>query len=349
MSANYINIIRQQAAVLPKIDRQTPFFIIGCSQNGVQLVRILSDKHDTIEVFDDRYAGQTIGQHTVKKFSVENRDISSTIVILTVDMTAEQQTNMLHQLKQMGFLACFGGHQFLQAYEASKFYADYKLYKSLNKDKEFDLKDDKLWPIPNEWHMPAASIDTGYFLQDIWGARKIYERQPSRHYDIGSMVAGFIAHLMAMNIPTTMIDIRPLETYGLEKLTFIQADATNLDGIADNSVESISALHSLEHFGLGRYGDPVDPDAHIKAFKSIQRVLKKGGDAYIGLPLGARCTVQFNAHRIYAPRYVVEAFNGLDLIEFSKTSSTGLIINAPLDLAQNISYGPVGLYHFKKQ
>ena len=48
----------------------------------------------------------------------------------------------------------------------------------------------------------------------------------------------------------------------------------------------MSALCSLEHFGLGRYGDAIDPEACFKCFDQIQKKLKKGGNLYISLPVG---------------------------------------------------------------
>ena len=41
--------------------------------------------------------------------------------------------------------------------------------------------------------------------------------------------------------------------------------------------DSISSLHAIEHFGLGRYGDPIDYYGHIKAISNITKMLKKMG------------------------------------------------------------------------
>lgn len=143
---------------------------------------------------------------------------------------------------------------------------------------------------------------------------KIIENRPEIHYDIGSRIDGFIAHLQAAKIQTSLIDIRPLNNT-LPYVGFTQADATSLEGIPDNSIGSISALCSLEHFGLGRYGDSVDPEACFKAFKAIQRVLKKGGHCYISVPIGKE-HLEFNAHRVFYAQTVIDAFNDCDLAEF---------------------------------
>jgi SAM-dependent methyltransferase len=226
---------------------------------------------------------------------------------------------------------------------------DIATYNNLNITGEFpiNVSDMRLFA---DWLHPAGSpMNDSYFVQDLWGAQKVFEAQPQKHYDIGSMVSGFIAHLLSFKMPTVLIDVRPLETFGTKYLTFVRSDATNLTQIEDNSIESLSALCSLEHFGLGRYGDLIDPDAHLKAFESIQRVMKPGGNVYISLPVAKSNRLQFNAHRIYKPHYIVDKFNRCDLLEFSLCTDEGLASCVPLNYEFKDCRYLYGLFHFKKQ
>jgi hypothetical protein len=104
----------------------------------------------------------------------------------------------------------------------------------------------------------------------------------------------------------TVVDTRPLPV-SIEGFTFIQDGATTLSSFDDASVESLSCLHALEHFGLGRYGDPVDPDAPFKALRSFEWVLKPAGRLYLGVPIG-RERLEFNGHRIFGPSTVFRTF-----------------------------------------
>ncbi len=74
----------------------------------------------------------------------------------------------------------------------------------------------------------GAGIESNsdYFIQDIWGARKVTATKPARHYDVGSSVAGFIAHLLGANQPTTLIDIRPLPSLNTSFLNLNGGGAT---------------------------------------------------------------------------------------------------------------------------
>jgi hypothetical protein len=121
-----------------------------------------------------------------------------------------------------------------------------------------------LLPITGERYDNAGIAQGHYFFQDLWAAQKIYRRQPTRHVDIGSSISGFISHLLVFVDRVEVIDIRPL-TSTVANLAFVQDDATLLSGFQDNSIASLSSLHAGEHFGLGRYGDPIDPDSSAAA------------------------------------------------------------------------------------
>jgi SAM-dependent methyltransferase len=180
---------------------------------------------------------------------------------------------------------------------------------------------------------------------DIWAARKIYDRRPAAHTDIGSRIDGFISHLLVF-MPVTVIDIRALDS-DIEGLRFISDDATNLAGFQDKSIDSLSCLHAAEHFGLGRYSDPIDPDACFKLINSLQRVLSKGGRLYFAVPIG-RERVEFNAHRVFFARTIVEAFGELSLLSFSTVDDMGKFHkDANLEETDGMNYG-CGLFEFTR-
>jgi hypothetical protein len=69
--------------------------------------------------------------------------------------------------------------------------------------------------------------------------------------------------------------------------------------------DSLSCLHALEHFGLGRYGDPIDYYGYLKGFNNIAKMLKQGGKFYFSVPLGEQRT-EFHAHRVFSLKYLLE-------------------------------------------
>lgn len=190
----------------------------------------------------------------------------------------------------------------------------------------------------------AADVSHHYFHQDLWAAKKIFDAGTKEHVDVGSRVDGFIAHLLTF-CRVTYVDVRPL-SLDWEGFSSRQGLITALP-FADNSVPSLSSLHVVEHIGLGRYGDPVDPEGSWKAARELARVLAPGGRLLIGIPTGQE-RVAFDAHRIFDPQTTREMFSGLELVEFSfVTDQSRFVQAASFEEARRASYG-CGLFEFRK-
>jgi hypothetical protein len=164
----------------------------------------------------------------------------------------------------------------------------------------------------------STSIDAHYFYQAVWTFRNIVKRNVRSHIDIGSQV-NFVGLLTTITC-VTFLDIRPL----VIRIPNYRGLAASLDVLPfrDGTVHSLSSLHVLEHVGLGRYGDPIDPNGSVKAAREIVRVLAPSGHAYISVPIG-RPRVQFNGQRVFAVVNVLALFDGLDLEEMAMVDASG--------------------------
>ena len=58
------------------------------------------------------------------------------------------------------------------------------------------------------------------------------------------------------------------------------------------------SISSFEHDGLGRYGDPINPNADLEAMKKMKQMIKKQGLLFLCVPVGKDLLV-WNAHRVY--------------------------------------------------
>lgn len=210
--------------------------------------------------------------------------------------------------------------QFVQAVRNTPRFVQTALtFRQMSKGGTFPFHATQLFPILDDFDQPAGIASGYYFHQDLWASRKIFAVRPAEHVDIGSRIDGFVAHLLTF-MPVKVIDIRPL-TSPICGLTFVQGDATHLS-MANSSIESLSSLHAVEHFGLGRYGDPVDPDACFGAMRELARVLKPHGRLYFSVPIGVE-RVYFNAHRVFAPHTILQTFKELELFSFSAVDDAG--------------------------
>jgi SAM-dependent methyltransferase len=227
----------------------------------------------------------------------------------------------------------------------SSYFQDWLNYSKADLPKDsFKIKLRNIHPCLEDKYDNAGSTTGDYFHQDLWVARKVFAANPLEHWDIGSRVDGFITHLLTFR-SVNVIDIRPLES-NISGLVFHQGDITNLSFL-DNSIGSLSCLHTMEHIGLGRYGDPIDPSGCFKGMKELQRVLAPGGRLYFSVPIGQE-RVEFNAHRVFNPLTIIESFSALNLINFVAVNGTGdLVEPTQLENFINVKYA-CGIFVFQK-
>jgi hypothetical protein len=190
-------------------------------------------------------------------------------------------------------------------------------------------------PILGEWHEPSGALGA-YFHQDLAVARWIHQAGPDRHVDVGSRLDGFIANLAVFR-EVEVIDIRP------QSETVCNVQFHQLDLMADLPAEwirctdSLSCLHTIEHFGLGRYGDILDPAGHLKGIQRLQSMVAPGGMLYLSTPVGTE-RIEFNAHRIFASATMLSWFSGEweiercavidDACQLSEGTGAGLLMQA---------------------
>jgi hypothetical protein len=225
------------------------------------------------------------------------------------------------------------------------FAKDVVAYTQASPPSTFRVTAGDLWPILDERKQPAGTTGGAYFHQDLWAARKIFQRHPAQHLDIGSRIDGFIAHLLVF-MPVTVIDIRTIES-GIEGLQFVSDNATDLATFEDDSIDSLSSLHAAEHFGLGRYSDPIDPHACFRFMTALQRVLAPGGRLYFSVPVGReRC--EFNAHRVFSVGTILATFSSLHLVSFSLITDDGRLHENVQPLSLHEAEYSCGLFEFTK-
>ena len=211
-------------------------------------------------------------------------------------------------------------------------------------------KVDKLFPIYSDYREQAGSATGHYFHQDLLVAGYIAQRNPRRHVDIGSRIDGFVAHVASFR-PIEIIDVRELKDTGHSNITFKRMDLMNSASVEASLSDSISCLHAIEHFGLGRYGDPLSPSGHITGFKNILKMLKPDGILYISFPIAHVDQVLFNAHRLFKPESILawQSEVEIELLSFSFVDDAGdLHKEVPVNtVPSDIQYG-CGIYTFRR-
>jgi SAM-dependent methyltransferase len=192
----------------------------------------------------------------------------------------------------------------------------------------------------------ATGFDRHYVYHTAWAARVLAETRPAEHVDIGSSL--YFPALVSAFLPVRFYDYRPPDLR-LDNLECAHADLLALP-FADGSVASLSCMHVIEHVGLARYGDPMDPDGDRKALAELSRVLAPGGALLLAVPVG-RPRIVFNAHRVYAPEHLDRAMPGLVRERFALIpehgEQGGLVPDPPEELVRAQEYG-CGCFLYRK-
>jgi hypothetical protein len=188
------------------------------------------------------------------------------------------------------------------------------------------------WPHPclGDRFVQSGTASGHYFYQDLLVAHRIFLNNPALHIDIGSRIDGFVAHLAAFR-KVEVFDIREL-TSNIPNVKLTCADLMgSIDKRLANYSDSLSCLHALEHFGLGRYGDAVRFDGYIVGLNNMHTILKRGGKFYLSIPIGPQ-RIEFNAHRVFSVKYILQLLELKFKIDaFSFVSDNGnLFENAEL-------------------
>ncbi|MBN8550303.1 MAG: DUF268 domain-containing protein [Deltaproteobacteria bacterium] len=189
-----------------------------------------------------------------------------------------------------------------------------------------------------------AGITSGhYFHQDLFVAQRIFGRKPAHHLDVGSRVDGFVAHVASF-MPIEICDLRPLRSSN-PNILVRQLDICALPDTYAGCADSLSCLHALEHFGLGRYGDTVDLRGYELGFDGLYRMLRTNGIFYFSVPVG-RERIVFNSHRVFSLSTLATLFGGrFDLISFSYVDDSGNfhrdvpLHEASIQECQSLEYG----------
>lgn len=217
----------------------------------------------------------------------------------------------------------FNANTFLKAIRNKKpdwFYADFEEFKKQKgTDNTFNIV--SIRPFLLDKKDEGGVMKGHYFHQDLYVARLINLAKPEKHLDIGSRTDGFVAHVASYR-EIELIDIREIKS-NVKNIAFRTANLTELSSDLVDYCDSISSLHALEHFGLGRYGDPIDYYGYLKAIKNIAKILKNKGRFYFSVPIGLQ-RIEFNAQRVFSVDYLISILSqDFDILSFSYVDDNG--------------------------
>ena len=134
---------------------------------------------------------------------------------------------------------------------------------------------------------------------------------------LGSTAPWIEGILLNLNCNITTIDYNiPINNTNLLNIKSYDDFITN-----NIKYDVIVSYSSIEHSGLGRYGDTLNPNGDLETMTHIYNNLIDDGLLILGVPIGKDILV-WNAHRIYGKirlQLLFKNFKELDWIGFNKS------------------------------
>ncbi|HEY5118610.1 MAG TPA: DUF268 domain-containing protein [Anaerolineales bacterium] len=213
--------------------------------------------------------------------------------------------------------------------ELRQYFRDEEILKRQQRQSAIVFPFGRLRPFLNEKYMESGVASGHYFHQDLLVARRIFQCRPARHVDVGSRIDGFVAHVASFR-RIDVLDVRPLNSL-IPNVQFIQCDVMgSIPALFLECCDSLSCLHTLEHFGLGRYGDRIQFDGYLTGLDNLQKILAPGGILYLSVPIGVQ-RIEYNAQRVFSTSYLWQILSKrFKIIGFSFVDDAG-------DLQENVS------------
>ncbi len=154
---------------------------------------------------------------------------------------------------------------------------------------------------------PGSYVPTNQWLYEAF---EHYQLAGQHVAILGSEAPWYEAMCLHYGARCTTIEYRPIHSDhpDIHALTPAQYAANPIQ------FDAAFSISSFEHDGLGRYGDPVAPNADLEAMRRLKSLVRPGGLLFLAVPVGKDIVV-WNAHRIYGRHRLPKLLDGWKIVD----------------------------------
>lgn len=161
---------------------------------------------------------------------------------------------------------------------------------------------------PGAWVQLCDAIDSSYLAYKR--SFNLSDDPPRTALVVGSMSPWIECIILSLYTKCliTVTDHNPIEIHH-DRVQFRPADRAY-----DYRYDLVVSFSSVEHFGLGRYGDAVNPNADLQWMQMAKRAIAPAGRLLLAVPQGPEDRVEACWHRIYGPQRMTRLLEGWTVV-----------------------------------
>jgi len=141
--------------------------------------------------------------------------------------------------------------------------------------------------------------------------------------DVGCCESNFCLYLAKKGYTVYGVDYNDYDIeYNKDEyknFTFVKWDVTSMPPFENEFFDTVYAISTLEHVGLGFYGDTINRFGDVIAMMNIKNLTKKGGRILVTLPYGKGRLYKYKSvkdfYRVYDRYNINLLFDGLNILE----------------------------------
>jgi uncharacterized protein YsxB (DUF464 family)/tetrahydromethanopterin S-methyltransferase subunit F len=131
---------------------------------------------------------------------------------------------------------------------------------------------------------------------------------PNLKVGVVSSISPWVEHILRSAGASHVVTIDYNEPIVCSGVSWIESKSVSTFATEVGVYNLLVSFSGVQHFGLGRYGDPINPNGDIEAMDQMHMALAPGGHLLLAIPTTEQTFVKGKLHRVYGPDRLAQMF-----------------------------------------